>query len=269
MIASRPDPTGPEAATTARRILLVGIDGVRLDRLRDASTPHLDALTAEGFLTSATIPPVNRTMSGAMWSTILTGVWADRHGVRYNWWPSRRLVRFPDVLQQVTRAEGDVFAAVSWAPIGMRAGCGPILRTPSFVPERRLTTLRSWERADDAVTAHAVERLADPAIRAGFVCLGQADMAAHFHGAAERYRAGIEACDALLRKLVDAVHARADADEWTILVTTDHGHRDAGGHGTRTEAETTVWFAGDRRLPGWDELDSSKVAEYVVAATRG
>jgi hypothetical protein len=249
------------------RALLIGIDGVRLDTLREVATPRIDALVADGFLTTATIPPVNRVMSGAMWATILTGVWADRHGVRYNWWPSRRLRAFPDVLQRITRADGDVFAAVSWPPLAMRAGCGPVLRTPTYLPFRHPTALASWERADAAVVDHAVERLGDPRIRAGFVYLGEADIAAHLHGVGPQYRGAIEACDALVGRLVDAVRARPDADDWTIVVTTDHGHRDAGGHGTRTEAETTVWVAGDRRLPGWDALDSAAIADYLIAAT--
>jgi len=253
------------------RTLLVGIDGVRLDRLREASTPRLDELIASGFLTTATIPPVNRVMSGPMWATILTGVWADRHGVTRNWWPSRRLRRYPDYLQSIAaRAEpegGRVFAAVSWPPLAVRAGCGPVLRTPAYLPHRHPTALASWQAADDAVIAHARERLADPAVVAGFVYLGQADIAAHLHGAGERYRIAIENADRLLGELVDAVHARPDAADWTIVVTTDHGHRDAGGHGTRTEAETTVWVAGDRRLAGWDELDPSRIARYLIDAT--
>jgi predicted AlkP superfamily phosphohydrolase/phosphomutase len=249
------------------KALLVGIDGVRLDTLRAVSTPRIDALVEDGFLTTATIPPVNRVMSGAMWATILTGVWADRHGVRYNWWPSRRLRAFPDVLQRIARTGDDVFAAVSWPPLAVRAGCGPILRSPAYLPNRRPTALASWERADAAVVDHATQRLATPGLRAGFVYLGQADIAAHLHGNGPQYRAAIEACDALLGRLVDAVRARPDADEWTVVVTTDHGHRDAGGHGTRTEAETTVWVLGDRRLPGCEELDPSRIADYLVAAT--
>ncbi len=244
----------------------MGIDGVRLDRLREAATPRLDGLIANGFLTVATIPPVNRVMSGPMWATILTGVWADEHGVTRNWWRSRRLARYPDYLQPLAE-RGQVFAAVSWPPLAVKAGCGPVLRTPAYLPNRHPTALASWQAADAAVVAHARERLADPAVVAGFVYLGQADIAAHLHGTGERYTAAIENADRLLGELVDAVHTRADAADWTVVVTTDHGHRDAGGHGTRTEAETTVWVAGDRRLPGWDELDPSRIAGYLVAAT--
>lgn len=171
------------------------------------------------------------------------------------------------MLQRITRTDGDVFAAVSWPPLAVSSGCGPILRTPAHLPNRRPTALASWERADAAVVAHAVQRLAEPGIRAGFVYLGQADIAAHLHGAADAYRRAIEACDGLLGDLVDAVRRRPDAEEWTIVVTTDHGHRDAGGHGTRTEAETTVWVAGDRRLPGWDTLEPGRIADYLIAAT--
>ena len=253
------------------RSLLVGIDGVRLDSLRAATTPRLDALIDQGFLTTATIPPVNRVMSGPMWATILTGVWADRHGVTRNWWPSRRLRRYPDYLQTIDERAAShgqrVFAAVSWPPLAVRAGCGPVLRTPAYLPNRHPTALASWQAADDAVVAHSVEQLADPELTAGFVYLGQADIAAHLHGSGERYLAAIENADRLLGELVDAVHARPDAADWTIVVTTDHGHRDAGGHGTRTVAETTVWLAGDRRLPGWDELDPSRIAGYLIDAS--
>ncbi|MGN6326823.1 alkaline phosphatase family protein [Pseudolysinimonas sp.] len=249
------------------RALLIGIDGVRLDTLREVPTPRLDDLAESGFLTPARVPDTNRVMSGAMWATIPTGVGADRHGVRYNWWPSRRLCAHPDVLQRIGRTGDDVFAAVSWPPLAARSGCGPILRTPAYLPRRRPTTLPSWERADAAVVAHAISRLADPGIRAGFVYLGQADIAAHVHGVGSAYRSAIAACDALVGDLVDAVRSRPDADEWTVLVTTDHGHRDAGGHGTRTDAETAVWAIGDRRLPGWDALAPTGIADYLLAAT--
>lgn len=34
----------------ARRVLVVGIDGVRLDTLARVPTPHLDTITGSGFL---------------------------------------------------------------------------------------------------------------------------------------------------------------------------------------------------------------------------
>ena len=251
---------------TTRRFLLIGIDGVRFDRLQTTPTPNIDAVAARGFLHAAQIPPHNPTMSGAQWATILTGVWSDQHGIRRNWRRSRKLERFPDLLQLVEaeHPEADVFAAVSWPPLAIRAGCGPVLRTPTYLPRRRVSTLSSWVRSDEAVVDHAVERLADPAVTAGFVYLGQVDIAGHLIDTGPRYVEALEHADALVGRMLAALDATGDRDSWTVMITTDHGHRDKGGHGTRTDAETTVWFACDTKLPGWDRLDSAGVPAYLL-----
>lgn len=252
------------------RFLLIGIDGVRFDRLQTTATPNIDAIAERGFLRTAQIPPRNPTMSGAQWATILTGVWADKHGVRRNWRRSRALAGYPDLLQQVVAADAsaEVFAAVSWPPLAVKAGCGPVLRTPTYLPNRHPTTLQSWVEADEAVVDHAVGRLAEPGMTAGFVYLGQVDIAGHLVDTGPRYVEALEAADALVGRLVAAIDETGERDKWTILVTTDHGHRDRGGHGRRSEAETTVWFAGDTRAPGWDSLDSAGVPEFLLGALR-
>lgn len=260
------------------RFLLVGLDGVRLDRLRQARTPHLDALAARGFFHTARIPEHQPIRSGPQWATILTGAWSRErgagrragHGVRRNWWPSRRLGGHADLLQRVRAADpsATTFAAVSWPVLARRAGCGPVLRSPAFLPVRRPTTLASWVRADAAVVDHAERRLRDPACTAGFVYLGEVDMAGHLSGTGERYVAAVEHVDAHLGRLLRAIDDAGTRAEWTVLVTTDHGHRDAGGHGgrRRTDAEATVWFASDNALPGWERLDSAGVPAFAFAA---
>ena len=42
--------TVPDAAPRTRRVLVVGIDGVRLDLLAALRTPHLDSVRDAGFL---------------------------------------------------------------------------------------------------------------------------------------------------------------------------------------------------------------------------
>ena len=63
------------------RVLVVGIDGVRLDVLRRLPTPHLDALAADGFLTPVEVDADTPTMSGPCWATVVTGVSVAKHGV--------------------------------------------------------------------------------------------------------------------------------------------------------------------------------------------
>jgi len=72
-----------------KKVLLVGIDGCRPDALRTAETPHLDQFICEGAFADDTQILGDRytdndTISGPGWSSILTGVWADKHGVNGN-----------------------------------------------------------------------------------------------------------------------------------------------------------------------------------------
>ena len=65
-------------------MLIVGIDGVRIDVLHEEPTPHLDALAARGFLAPVQVNEVAPTISGPSWATILTGALADRHLIMDN-----------------------------------------------------------------------------------------------------------------------------------------------------------------------------------------
>ncbi len=138
-------PAGP------RRVLVVGIDGVRLDLLPELHTPHLDAVAAEGFLAPVQVDEVTPTMSGPCWTTIVTGVGVAKHGVLGNHLGGNRL-----------------------------------------------------------------------------------------------------------------------DEEWTVIVVTDHGHLDQGGHGGRTDLERTAWIAasGPGITPGGAvaPLHHTDVAAHVYAA---
>src|SRR5688572_20434011 len=75
-----------------RRVLVIGIDGCRADALKKlieiGRVPRLALLAATGTVTWNAFAggpegseAVQETSSGPGWTTILTGVWRDRHGV--------------------------------------------------------------------------------------------------------------------------------------------------------------------------------------------
>ncbi|MFQ6047327.1 MAG: alkaline phosphatase family protein, partial [Gemmatimonadales bacterium] len=66
-----------------KKVLLIGLDGVRVDILAQAATPNIDALIANGTFSewARTGTP---TVSGPGWSSMLTGVWPEKHGVHSN-----------------------------------------------------------------------------------------------------------------------------------------------------------------------------------------
>lgn len=258
------------------RALLIGIDGVRLDKLQAASTPNLDALAKRGFLREGRIPAHTATISGPMWSTVLYGAWGEQHGVPDNDTRQARVAGFRDFLDRHAADHGGrPFALVSWPPLAQAVGCGPILTVPGA--SAALVTApgiegdpdeaghdEDWGILDVAVARRAVDELAHPDRTAGFVYFGQVDGTGHRVGTGIEYTAALERVDALVGDVLTALDARDDRGDWTVLVTTDHGHRDGGGHGGRDPLEETVWFIGDRRLPGWESLDSAGVADYLL-----
>ena len=122
--------SGSAGAQSPRRpkLLLIGIDGIRVDILEAATTPNLDALAAAGELTlSARIRP--RTVSGPGWSSMLTGVWMNKHGVENNDFSSSRYDQYPDFLTRIEllQPELSTLAVADWPPLGTTQDGGPLL----------------------------------------------------------------------------------------------------------------------------------------------
>ncbi|MFE0459523.1 alkaline phosphatase family protein [Kitasatospora sp. NPDC058965] len=236
-------PAGP------RRVLVVGIDGVRLDLLDQLATPALDEVAAAGFLAPVEVDEATPTMSGPCWATIVTGVTVAKHGVFGNHFGGNRLDVFPDFTTRLARTHRRrTFAVGGWDPLFLAREGGPLFAAPgrlSYVGPLE-DTPEAWEVCDERTTAEAVALLTgEDDQQAGFVYLGAVDETAHFLGCGEEYRRAIETADARLGRLLAAVRSRPGYpdEEWTVIVVTDHGHVDQGGHGGRSTLERTAWVA--------------------------
>ncbi|GAA1271913.1 alkaline phosphatase family protein [Kitasatospora nipponensis] len=259
-----------------RRVLVVGIDGVRLDLLPELATPHLDAVAAAGFLAPVVVDEATPTMSGPCWATVVTGVTVAKHGVLGNHFGGHRLDVFPDFTTRLAATHRRrTFAVGGWEPLFLARQGGPLFAAPgrlSYIAPLE-DTPQAWEVCDERVTAEAVTVLSgDDDPQATFVYLGAVDETAHFLGCGEEYRASILAADARLGRLLAALRERPNhaEEEWTVIVVTDHGHLDQGGHGGRSELERTAWVAasGPGLLPGAPvaEVRHVDVAAHVYAA---
>ncbi|MFD5986529.1 HAD-IA family hydrolase [Streptomyces cyaneofuscatus] len=232
----------------ARRVLVVGIDGVRLDTLARVPTPHLDTVADSGFLAPVTVAESTPTMSGPCWATIVTGVRVTKHAVWSNDFSGHRLGVFPDFTTRLARQDGRrTYVAAAWEPLVTVADGGPMFRRPTRLTHHApaADTPQAWEDADEATVRDAVTVLTHEDPEASFVYLGAPDETAHHLGCATAYEESIAAADHRLGRLLTALRTRPTyADEaWTVLVVTDHGHRDEGGHGGASEAERTAWLA--------------------------
>ncbi|MGW3343352.1 alkaline phosphatase family protein [Nonomuraea rubra] len=257
------------------KVLVVGMDGLRFDRLLALDAPVLAGLRSTGAYGTSKLPygeagtprtespgevvpktPEpgdggrvirSRTDSGPGWSSIATGAWPDKHGVVDNGFGSPQFQKFPDFLTRAKQARPGLTTSAffSWAALAEHGAFGPAI-DHRFVLDGYAV---GWATADKQVAEAAERHLAEDDPDAIFVYLGDTDEVAHDLGPhCPEYAAALQTQDAYLGRLLDTIRARPSYrdERWTVLVTTDHGHVDEGGHGGTSDEERTVFVIAAR-----------------------
>ena len=255
------------APSAHARVLVIGLDGVRWDKLQqvvaDGRAPHLAQLMRRGFGNAAQLeyePPAAFTVSEVGWSTIAAGVNPDKHLVTgpLNMDPDQADKNgHPDFLTRIERLAPDTgtFSATDWGNLGLPVNGGPIFSDEIDVKHATAAddSAAAYEAGDQADADVAVGFLRDPRMNAGFVYFGLPDEVAHLSGSATAaYTDSIAATDARVGQVVAAARG------WTVIVTTDHGQIDAAipplalSHGgpSAVERESFVIAAGPGISPG-------------------
>jgi hypothetical protein len=224
------------------KVLLVGIDGVRSDEIILASTPNYDALAATGAYRDDALTVSFPTSSGPGWSDILTGVGNAKHGVTGNSFsPPLHFDTYPDVLTRLEQQQPalETVAITDWLPFNTMI---------SNQIDDRITLdgdTIGYGPGDAQVTQQAVQILTNGDPDAIFVYYGNTDVLAHSYGTlAPQTIAGVETVDGYMAELIAAIQNRPTIsnEEWLVLLATDHGRTDSGGHGGSSAKEMNVFF---------------------------
>ena len=276
---------GAVAAQPVPKVLLIGIDGVRPDVLAEVPTPNIDSLAATGWLTTearTTTPSV----SGPSWSSMLTGVWPEKHGVTNNSFTGRDYDTWPGFLTRAERERPELstFAALDWLPLAELPEGGPVV--PAAI-DKRVTVDGydlGWAQADGEVASQAALHLVEADPDAMFVYLGNPDETSHQHGSiGAEYRDAIALADWHVGMLINAVRVRRHThnEDWLVLISTDHGRREDGGHGGDSPEEMTIFIlasglggsdggaadAGSARNPAnWPPPGPANIVDVAVTA---
>ncbi len=232
--------------TPAPKVLLIGLDGVRVDVLAAASTPVIDSLIAGGFFSDSAITR-QRTVSGPGWSSMLTGAGQDKHRVRNNDFRNNAYPSYPDFLTRLEQIDTayTTLAVVDWPPLGDTTDGGPLIGDAVDTKILINGDAEEYDRADSLSVVAAIDHLADPALDAAFVYLGNIDVVGHETSSlSAEYRAAVETADRQVGMLLDALRRRPEyaREDWLILLSTDHGRTDDGGHGGESPAERNIFF---------------------------
>ncbi|MFJ2631506.1 alkaline phosphatase family protein [Streptomyces sp. NPDC087422] len=261
-------PTLPNG-TSKDKVLVVGMDGLRHDRIDAATAPHLKSLMANGTYGTSLLyaSPMAATVSGAGWSTIATGVWPDKHGVKDNTFAGKNYGAYPGFIKRIASVKPalSTYVAVDWKPLDAQG---------TFTDGADGKVVYDGDTADYTVTDAQIVADSESVLRdqnpdVAFVYFGNTDEVGHASGAASQaYLKAIATQDGYLGRLLAAVKARPTyaSERWTVIVATDHGHLDAGGHGGSTieERRTFVLAQGPGIAAGLRPIDTRLVD---VAAT--
>lgn len=260
-----------------RRVLFIGIDGCRADALVAAiergMAPQMKALSESptGVLTRTfyaggekDTPTHQPTISGPGWSSLLTGVWMNKHKVKDNRFLGARFQSYSHFMRHIKETKPTAWCAsfADWPPIHDFIADGSRVEGKEFLdvkftcaPDAARHYIDNPEK-DLEVKDAALLTLRSQNPDAMFVYFGQVDEFGHgavdsranFSPDSTLYLDAISHVDSHVGELIRAMRARPQfADEnWLVLITTDHGGR-GNGHGGDSEAERNIWLIADGR----------------------
>ncbi|MBX7207614.1 MAG: alkaline phosphatase family protein [Verrucomicrobiaceae bacterium] len=263
---------GPGLASDfgGRRVLFIGIDGCRADAVQAAMergfAPQMKALGEAGVFTRTcyaggekNTPTHQPTVSGPGWSSLLTGVWADRHHVKDNRFLGARFQTYPHFMRRIKETKPAAFCAsmADWPPINDFIADGSRVEQHEFLDVKFTATPDSSRHfidnpeKDIEVRDVALKTLRAQNPDAMFVYFGSVDEFGHgavdsrasFSPDSSLYLNAISHVDSHIGELLRAMRARPKfaEEDWLILITTDHGGR-GNSHGGDSDDERNIWL---------------------------
>jgi len=230
--------TGPGGG---KKVLFMMLDGVRPDVLATANTPVIDALIANGAF-DGNANTSSATFSGPGWSDLLTGVDENKHNVTDNGYTNDiNLKDWPSFLDILETADPSINTASvsSWSLVHAAV---------SHNVDHRVMHdgyAVGWAAADLLCKNDVKALLANTDVDALFVPFEDTDGLAHAHGTlSTEVLDYVEVVDGYIGELISTIEARSTfaLEDWLILLGTDHGRTDGGGHGGTTADEQWVYF---------------------------
>ncbi|MET2983701.1 alkaline phosphatase family protein [Aureibaculum conchae] len=224
------------------KVLIIGIDGCRPDALTTANTPTIDALMANATY-SLDARCLYTTSSGPGWTSMLSGVWQNKHGVVDNSYSGAQFSNFPHFFRHIEDAnpENRTVSIVEWNPINNYMA--------SLISDVVINA-----DSDAMVKNEVVNELVNNNPTALFVQLSNVDYAGHGTGFSPEnpnYINAIETIDTHIGGMLDALKTRKTYknENWLILLSTDHGGLGTSHGGPSDEERNIFVIASGNSIP--------------------
>jgi len=225
-----------------RKVLVIGLDGVRSDAMQQNSSPFLHSLSITDdvyFTPSHGVELI--TYSGPNWSSILTGVHYEKHQVDDNSFENPNYSDYSTFFEYIEEVDTSINTAsiVNWTPINTHILSAVI----DFSPQISISDLEVFEQAQN-ILINADPLDADIL----FLHFDELDAAGHSYGFSlevPEYVGTLNTLDGYVENIFNTIKAkRLSGEDWLFLVVSDHGG-DGTGHGDASNPyiNKTVFFA--------------------------
>ena len=214
----------------SKKVLIIGVDGLRPDAMEVSFTPNIDALIANGTY-SPIATSSERTFSGPGWTDFMHGIHRNDHAVNTNSTsPNPLNPAFSIFSNSNQHLFPDALAIANVANPSLNTGrfvggWSPILTTRT--PEGSEYT---FQGSDDAAADNAADFYTNNDADIGYLYLANPDFAGHAHGfnpSIAEYRAEIAVTDSRIGQVIDAIKARPGyidgSEDWIFILSSDHG----------------------------------------------
>jgi len=275
-----------------RRVLVIGIDGCRRDVMeqviRDGSAPNFAKIAKGGRVFwnmeaggEASGERNQPTISGPGWSTLFTGVFANKHGVLGNGekFLAGRFDTAPHIFRYLREAKSGAWLGSivgnTWPEVNkflIRKSGENLANDVTVVLSEDVMEGEKLRKLNDAnVAKEAVRCLRDENPDVLFLHFLDVDHAGHqfgFSTGVPLYVSTLQKLDELVGTVWQAMEKRLQFkdESWLIVVTTDHGGLKKG-HGGQTPEERQIFafFNAPGLKPG--EERTGQVYQSLVAPT--
>ncbi len=215
-----PAPSAPLGTSQTRKVVIVLIDALRYDTSNNINVmPFLNTLHNQSASAKMHSQPPSYSEPG--YTTLLTGAWPE-----INDGPAVNL----DYADIPTFTQDNIFSAVH--RLGLHTAISGYDWFEKLVPQTAVDA-SFYTAGEDAAADQAVVQAALPMFSGNYqlvlIHLDQVDYAGHHQGGPldPRWNAAAKRADGELQQIVSALDLKQD----TVIVVSDHGQIDRGGHG--------------------------------------
>jgi hypothetical protein len=220
-------------APLARRVIVVVIDGCRLDRFREAEKPYLERMMARGTVYES-VETAYPARTVVCFSSMFTGAAPEHHGITSNL-----------VLKLGLRVESIFDVLRRRGKVGKLVGIAHLIDAFGHEDVASVTSVAHNDKIDGNLIAAARRELEEHDPDLLVLQLLAVDQNGHVRGTYyPEYVERIEITDSLIEEFMGWCEERGYLDGAAVVLMADHGQgRGIGAHGHLSEGERFVPFA--------------------------